>query len=111
MLESLDNSNGIQYYGGNDPSKLSGRFKKGVGGGGSSGSARRSAVGQRSSVESKFGAFAANVAKQQAVLRDRSSTPDQREAAKRKLVANTNNARGLGNFGMGSKNMATFQGQ
>jgi hypothetical protein len=115
MLESLDNSDGIQYYGGNDPSKMSGRFKKG-GGRGSSGSAtassaRRSAVGQRSSVESKFGAFAANVAKQQAVLKDRNSTPDQREAAKRKLVANTNNARGLGNFGMGSKNMATFQGQ
>jgi hypothetical protein len=28
MLESLDNSNGIQYYGGNDPKKMSGRFKK-----------------------------------------------------------------------------------
>lgn len=29
MRESLDNSNGIQYYGGNDPAKMSGRFKKG----------------------------------------------------------------------------------
>ena len=34
LLESLDNSNGVQYYGGNDPSKMSGRFKKGGGGGG-----------------------------------------------------------------------------
>ena len=31
MKESLDNSNGIQYYGGNDPAKMSGRFKKGGG--------------------------------------------------------------------------------
>jgi hypothetical protein len=29
MRESLDNSNGIQYYGGNDPAKMGGRFKKG----------------------------------------------------------------------------------
>ena len=33
MLKSLDNSNGIQYYGGNDPAKMGGRFKKGSGGG------------------------------------------------------------------------------
>lgn len=44
MLKSLDNSNGVQYYGGNDPAKMSGRFKKGGGrgasrsGGGSGGS-------------------------------------------------------------------------
>ena len=37
MLKSLDNSNGIQYYGGNDPAKMGGRFKKG-GGRGSGGS-------------------------------------------------------------------------
>ena len=37
MLESLDNSNGIQYYGGNDPAKMGGRIKKGqVAGGGRS---------------------------------------------------------------------------
>jgi len=40
MLESLDNSNGIQYYGGNDPAKMGGRFKKG--GGGSRGGGTRS---------------------------------------------------------------------
>jgi hypothetical protein len=33
-MKSLDNSNGIQYYGGNDPAKMGGRFKKGGGGGG-----------------------------------------------------------------------------
>lgn len=93
MLESLDNSDGIQYYGGNDPSKMSGRFKKG-GGRGSSGSAtassaRRSAVGQRSSVESKFGASAGNIAKNQAVLKNPNSTPEQREIAIRKIAANT----------------------
>ena len=95
MLESLDNSDGIQYYGGNDPSKMSGRFKKGGGGGGSSGSARRSAVGQRSSVESKFGARAGNIAKQQAVLRDRGSTPEQRAIAQRKIKANTGAVSGV----------------
>jgi hypothetical protein len=98
MLESLDNSNGIQYYGGNDPSKMSGRFKKG-GGRGSSGSAtassaKRSAVGQRSSVESKFGASAANIAKNQAILKNPSSTPEQRAIAKRKIMANTRTATG-----------------
>ena len=31
MKESLDNSNGIQYYGGNDPAKMGGRFRKGGG--------------------------------------------------------------------------------
>jgi hypothetical protein len=45
MLKSLDNSNGIQYYGGNDPAKMSGRFKKGGGGSATASSARRSAVG------------------------------------------------------------------
>jgi len=35
-MKSLDNSNGIQYYGGNDPAKMGGRFKK-VGGGGGGG--------------------------------------------------------------------------
>lgn len=30
-MKSLDNSNGIQYYGGNDPAKMGGRFKKGGG--------------------------------------------------------------------------------
>ena len=98
MLESLDNSNGIQYYGGNDPSKMSGRFKKG-GGRGSSGSAtassaRRSAVGQRSSVESKFGARAGNIAKNQAILKNPSSTPEQRAIATRKIMANTRTATG-----------------
>jgi hypothetical protein len=36
-MKFLDNSNGIQYYGGNDPAKMSGRIKKGqvAGGGGS----------------------------------------------------------------------------
>jgi hypothetical protein len=39
MVRSLDNSNGIQYYGGNDPAKMGGRFKKGgsAGGGGGGG--------------------------------------------------------------------------
>jgi hypothetical protein len=31
MKESLDNSNGIHYYGCNDPAKMGGRFKKGGG--------------------------------------------------------------------------------
>jgi hypothetical protein len=93
MLESLDNSNGIQYYGGNDPSKMSGRFKKG-GGRGSSGSAtassaRRSAVGQRSSVESRFGASAGNIAKNQAILRNPNSTAEERAKATRLITANT----------------------
>jgi hypothetical protein len=52
-------------------------------------SARRSAVGQRSSVESRFGVRAGNIAKQQAVLRDRGSTPEQRAIATRKLTLNT----------------------
>ncbi len=52
-------------------------------------SARRSAVGQRSSVESKFGTRAGNIAKQQAVLRDRGSTPEQRAIATRKITLNT----------------------
>jgi hypothetical protein len=29
MKDSLDNSNGIQYYGGNDPKKMGGRIQKG----------------------------------------------------------------------------------
>lgn len=33
-MKSLDNSNGVQYYGGNDPAKMGGRFKKGGGGSG-----------------------------------------------------------------------------
>jgi hypothetical protein len=94
MLESLDNSDGIQYYGGNDPAKMSGRFKKGGGGGGSSGSAKRSAVGQRSSVESKFGASAGNIAKNQAILKNPNSTPEQRAIATRKIMANTRTATG-----------------
>jgi hypothetical protein len=28
-MKSLDNSNGVQYYGGNDPSKMGGRFRAG----------------------------------------------------------------------------------
>jgi hypothetical protein len=39
MVRSLDNSNGIQYYGGNDPAKMSGRFKKGGSAGGGGGGA------------------------------------------------------------------------
>jgi hypothetical protein len=42
MLRSLDNSNGIQYYGGNDPAKMSGRFKKGGSTGGGSNSVGKS---------------------------------------------------------------------
>jgi hypothetical protein len=53
-------------------------------------SARRSAVGQRSSVADRFGASqGANIAKQQAVLRDRNSTPEQRAIAQRKIMVNT----------------------
>lgn len=37
-MKSLDNSNGVQYYGGNDPAKMSGRFKKGGSAGGGSNS-------------------------------------------------------------------------
>jgi hypothetical protein len=88
MLESLDNSDGIQYYGGNDPSKMGGRFKKG-GGSATASSARRSAVGQRSSVESKFNqGVAQNIAKQQAVLKNKNSTPEQRAVAQRKIKSN-----------------------
>ena len=108
MLKSLDNSNGIQYYGGNDSKKQSGRIQKGwnklgdgknlrpkptwdengfeVGGA----AAKRSAVGQRSSVESRFGAVrVGNITKNQAILRDRNSTPEQRARAKRIINNNT----------------------
>ncbi|MCA6508303.1 MAG: hypothetical protein IM586_18160 [Pseudanabaena sp. M172S2SP2A07QC] len=90
MLKSLDNSNGIQYYGGNDPAKMSGRFKKGGGRGvaASSSSARRSAVGQRSSVESRFGALAGNISKNQAILRNPNSTQQERDKAKRLISRN-----------------------
>ena len=89
MLKSLDNSNGIQYYGGNDPAKMGGRFKKGGGGGATASSAKRSAVGQRSSVESKFNqAVAQNIAKQQAILKNKNSTPEQRAKAQRLIKSN-----------------------
>ena len=57
MVRSLDNSNGIQYYGGNDPSKMSGRFKKGgsAGGGGGSNSKSNSFEAKlRSGTDSKY---------------------------------------------------------
>ena len=47
-MKSLDNSNGVQYYGGNDPAKMSGRIKKGgsAGGGGSNSVASQFVTGQ-----------------------------------------------------------------
>ena len=51
-------------------------------------------MGQRSSVESKFGASAANIAKNQAILKNPSSTPEQRAIATRKIMANTRTATG-----------------
>jgi hypothetical protein len=99
MLESLDNSNGVQYYGGNDPAKMSGRFKKGGGGGGG---AKRSAVGQRSSVESKFGASAGNIAKNQAILKNPNSTQQERGKAKRLITVNARSATGTNGMGGGS---------
>ena len=89
MLKSLDNSNGIQYYGGNDPAKMGGRFKKGGGGGSATASsAKRSAVGQRTSVADRFGTRAKAVERFQGVLRDRNSTPEERDAAKRIITSN-----------------------
>lgn len=95
MLKSLDNSNGIQYYGGNDPAKMGGRFKKGGGRGvdGATSPAKRSAVGQRSSVESRFGAVAGNIAKNQAILRNPNSTQQERDKAKRLITRNAGLAR------------------
>ena len=59
MVRSLDNSNGIQYYGGTDPAKMSGRFKKGgsAGGGGGGGSNSKSNSFEsklRSGTDSKY---------------------------------------------------------
>lgn len=65
-------------------------------------SARRSAVGQRSSVESRFGGLAGNIARNQAILRDRNSTPDQRAAAQRKITLNARSAAGTNGMGGGS---------
>lgn len=95
MLKSLDNSNGIQYYGGNDPAKMSGRFKKGSGRGvdGATSPAKRSAVGQRSSVQDRFGAVAGNIAKNQAILRNPNSTQQERDKAKRLITRNAGLAR------------------
>ena len=47
-MKSLDNSNGIQYYGGNDPAKMGGRFKKGGGRGvgGATASSRNNLSGE-----------------------------------------------------------------
>ncbi len=42
MVRSLDNSNGIQYYGGNDSAKMGGRIKKGQVVGGSNSSKSKS---------------------------------------------------------------------
>ena len=78
------------------------------GGGSRGGGAKRSAVGQRSSVESRFGARAGNIAKQQAVLRDRNSTPDQRAAAQRKITLNARSAAGTNNMGGGSAPQVSF---
>ena len=51
----------------------------------------RTARSQKSSVESKFlPGQAANIAKSQAVLRDKNSTPEQRAIAVRKITANVN---------------------
>jgi hypothetical protein len=57
MVRSLDNSNGIQYYGGNDPKKMSGRFKKG----GSVGGKAKLSGSLRSLIEKNKG-FTDNVA-------------------------------------------------
>lgn len=51
-------------------------------------SARRSAVGQRSSVADRFGTRAKAVERFQGVLRDRNSTPEERDAAKRIITSN-----------------------
>ena len=107
MLKSLDNSNGVQYYGGNDPAKMGGRIKKG-GSIGSSAPAKRSAAGQRSSVESRFGAQAGNIAKNQAILKDRNSTPDQRAKAKRLIGLNARTSNGTNAMGGGSARQLNF---
>ncbi len=55
MVRSLDNSNGIQYYGGNDPKKMGGRFKKGGSAGGGSNSRSNSFEAKlRSGTDSKY---------------------------------------------------------
>ncbi len=56
MVRSLDNSNGIQYYGGNDPSKMGGRIKKGgsVGGGSNSANNLESISGVRGRTAASF---------------------------------------------------------
>lgn len=51
-------------------------------------SAKRSAVGQRSSVESRFGMRAKGVEKAQKVLKDKNSTFEQRQGAKRIISSN-----------------------
>jgi hypothetical protein len=96
QLETVfDNSDGITLRGG------SGKGGKARGSATAS-SARRSAVGQRSSVESKFGALAGNIAKNQAILRNPNSTADQRAAAQRKITLNARSAAGTLGIGGGS---------
>jgi hypothetical protein len=82
QLESVfDNSDGITLRGG------SGKGGKSSGSATAS-SAKRSAVGQRSSVADRFGAQAGNIAKNQAILRDPNSTREQRAIAQRKITGN-----------------------
>ena len=50
--------------------------------------AKRSAVGQRSSVQERFGTRAKAVERFQGVLRDKNSTPEERDAAKRIIASN-----------------------
>ena len=57
-------------------------------GAGTASTAKRSAVGQRSSVESRFGTRAKAVERFQKVLKDKNSTPEERDAAKRIISSN-----------------------
>ena len=77
----FDNSDGITLLGGGGKGGKSG-------GSATASQAKRSAVGQRSSVQERFGTRAKAVERFQGVLRDKNSTPEERDAAKRIIASN-----------------------
>lgn len=76
-MKSLDNSNGVQYYGGNDPAKMSGRFKKGGSAGGGSNSVNN--VESISGVRGRTAASFMIVNSEGKAVREVFNTPKNRE--------------------------------
>lgn len=92
MLKSLDNSNGIQYYGGNDPSKMGGRIKKGqvAGGGSSSGSSGGNAAKKSAKIDLDLGSSA------DAAAFNKATAQRQSDALNRSFDAALSSTRGKG---------------